>query len=920
MPILSSIRRSPAYLYLKIYLFCTVVTLIQASPVSSQLPRIGQRLQLNKYRIVKTRLGPRIVPVGGVVTPRKGEKTADKPGKELIVSPELVGSWRKQIETGGMLKRWYQRVIDLAQVNKMLRDDENDMRMYPELGWDATVRRSSDLHEEEMKFIEIRKCRISSQGTNSLHRFLDLPHGEVVDPRDVPLIALGGSGGGYRAMYGFTAFISASQKLGLWDCITWTAGVSGSCWAIAGYYTIAYHKASRLMKHYLTMAEEHAHPMSVFALNTVARSSKGIYFLIGPLVRKVQSGIIGLGILDLYATLTTTYQLLSRETRARLSRATFQFSKVWTRSGIDRGSEPMPILTAVRRAPREFTGVKPHNDSSMSKGQPPKRALKQHQVMLSSVSGGIGIPATLSQDVGLRQSPGEANTRKYEDNSYDDAISRGTFQWFEISPLEIGSAEAQAYIPTWSWGRSFVSGHSIGRPPEQSLSLLLGHCTNAPAAPLTTYITALLASLPKGTIVSRILHLLNNFLRMKQWERLWGNPILAGHIPNPFYGLSGRPHLPLGRQIPKDRDIIGIGISILHSSRLDKLLSRRKRNRPLMHLARRILCKAELEELDNVLRRLDVPLIRQQKIRNRLTVTWTAKIAAHKALAPAHNVSWKDLVVSYQIDETTKNLHSPIIRFSTEWMDRNSGTTMPQLRLSTSRDGDSTVSSVLAEHDQGMSLLSRPRKKSGSPHIPISLQRQESTAMRVNLSSMADQSHSIHTQSKDHGDSLISLSSDEYLHSSGENQNTSTPPWEFQGRIRLMDSGMSNNLPSHVLARPERSADLILVFDASSDTQNGFGMKRLHNFADDCNIKLEEETELFELPSRRYTMSADDIKSAEVESKFLTQYTRVFRATREDTRWFYLVYCPLLPNADNPTFDPSVRVLSSSNLRYVSTS
>jgi len=40
---------------------------------------------------------------------------------------------------------------------------------------------------------------------------------------------------------------------------------------------------------------------------------------------------------------------------------------------------------------------------------------------------------------------------------------------------------------------------------------------------------------------------------------------------------------------------------------------------------------------------------------------------------------------------------------------------------------------------------------------------------------------------------------------------------------------MSNNLPSHILVRPSRHADLIIAFDASSDVQpgllfNGYGI------------------------------------------------------------------------------------------------
>ena len=139
------------------------------------------------------------------------------------------------------------------------------------------------------------------------------------------------------------------------------------------------------------------------------------------------------------------------------------------------------------------------------------------------------------------------------------------------------------------------------------------------------------------------------------------------------------------------------------------------------------------------------------------------------------------------------------------------------------------------------------------------------------------------------------------------------PRWESEGRIRLMDSGMSNNLPNHVLARPERCADLILAFDASSDVQSGLAIQRIQNFADDCHLKLEDQTALFKPPRPRFRAGADGTRSIEmeVESKFLYQYARVFRGERENGQEVYLIYCPLLPNGANPEFDPSVSTFNS---------
>ncbi|KAJ1020160.1 hypothetical protein NDA16_004440 [Ustilago loliicola] len=126
-----------------------------------------------------------------------------------------------------------------------------------------------------------------------------------------------------------------------------------------------------------------------------------------------------------------------------------------------------------------------------------------------------------------------------------------------------------------------------------------------------------------------------------------------------------------------------------------------------------------------------------------------------------------------------------------------------------------------------------------------------------------------------------------------------------------MDSGMSNNLPNHILARKERSADIILAFDASSDVQAGSAIRRIHNFADDCSITLSDCTHLFSPPSPLPSLS--DEKGRQMEARFINQYASVLRGTgEEDGSTFWLVYCPLLPNPTNPDYDPSTSTFSNS--------
>lgn len=945
MPILTSLRQSPTYLYVKVYCLCALVTLFQAAPVSSRIPRLGQTLQLNKYRLIRTRLGPRIVPVEEAVSLPTSSDASPAPSsvapasKEVVISSDVLGSAAQGSVVRKVLARWWQRARDLAQVKQLLRADTADLKAYPEIEWDATVRRSSSLHPEEVKFLRKRQERLSSQGQGCLQQFLELPASENVDPRDVPLLALGGSGGGYRAMYGFAGFIAAAKRSGLWDCVAWAGGVSGSCWTLAAYYTIAYQDVNRLVRHYLAVASELAHPMSVHALDTVARSSRGVYFLLGPLIRKAQAGIVGLRIMDLYATLTTTYQFLSREPRARLSRASFQFSKVWSRSGVSSGCEPLPIFTAVRVAPQDAPGVRPHTDSLLSKGQPPKRALSQHQTAASKA---LTEDSTLARTPTSEAAMSQGSLIDGRTDVFAVPAAKGYFQWFEATPLEVGSADVQGYIPTWAWGRPFVSGRSLDRRPEQSLSLLLGQCTSAPAGPLTGYISALLASLPKGTAMSRILLFLNNFVRMKRWERRWGNPIRAGDEPNPFYGLNVSPVSQESSNDPIRPSVLGIGIDILHLPRLKALVHRRKNRRgtdssdrtqrddksydeatqvAMNRLARRILCDSERREFEQLAEEhLDTAegfAHLEKYIANR----WCAKEAAYKALYPKFVVSWKDLCVhkpgshgipASPIDGVRLSLlelqgfrtMKPVLTFSEEWRTKHPGVaSVPKLHLSLSHDGEYVVANVLAE-DVPASCKNESNATRTSEWSELDVKLPPSVVHEATaLENFEDGTSLVLGRSSDLAGSVSPVAKPQ--------DHTVPSSWETAGRIRLMDSGMSNNMPNHILARKERTADIIIAFDASSDVQAGSAMQRIHNFADDCHLTLTDQTHLFDPITPASNLSTETSK--EMEAKFLSQYARVLQGTRnDDGSAFWLIYCPLLPNPRNEAYDPSTSPFSNS--------
>lgn len=68
-------------------------------------------------------------------------------------------------------------------------------------------------------------------------------------------------------------------------------------YTLPALYTIASHDADKLLAHYAAVASEGFHPLSRQALDVVARSKRGTYFLLAPLLAKARSGVVGLGLM-----------------------------------------------------------------------------------------------------------------------------------------------------------------------------------------------------------------------------------------------------------------------------------------------------------------------------------------------------------------------------------------------------------------------------------------------------------------------------------------------------------------------------------------------------------------------------------------------------------------------------------------------
>nr|POE47632.1 cytosolic phospholipase a2 beta [Quercus suber] len=336
----------------------------------------------------------------------------------------------------------------------------SDPKIFPEVEHVACVRRGLDLCPEEQAFLVKRKAHVR----DNFAKYIGVSP-EDVHPDDVPVISFGGSGGGFRAMIGCLGYCEQMKQAGLWDCMTYVSGVSGSCWSLAAYYTIGHGNMQAVIDHCKQRFSPY-HPLSGEAIRTILSAPGGARVTLGPLIQKSKSGLATVA-MDLYSVFTTGWIFFQDDPadhpggHAKKEVAGFQRSWYrWStaREYLDNGSEPLPIITAIRHE-------RPWKDWS-----DPEHPFKDPD---------------------------------HAEGDHADAVD-AWFQWYEMTPYEVGCDEIEAWVPTWGFGRPFEEGKSTMQLPEQSLALLLGLATSAPAGPLTSYISTISRNLPTGFLGNAI--------------------------------------------------------------------------------------------------------------------------------------------------------------------------------------------------------------------------------------------------------------------------------------------------------------------------------------------------------------------------------------------------------------------------------
>jgi hypothetical protein len=141
-------------------------------------------------------------------------------------------------------KAAFKSIKTFVSLDSKLSKDICDPSVFPEVAQTAQIRRGLELCPEESQFLAERKRHVRDH----FARYMgwDPAH---VHPDDVPTIAFGGSGGGYRAMLAVLGYSAGMKKSGLWDLLTYVSGVSGSCtfWTLVCFCPLIFPFPSRFL-------------------------------------------------------------------------------------------------------------------------------------------------------------------------------------------------------------------------------------------------------------------------------------------------------------------------------------------------------------------------------------------------------------------------------------------------------------------------------------------------------------------------------------------------------------------------------------------------------------------------------------------------------------------------------------------------
>lgn len=277
---------------------------------------------------------------------------------------------------------------DYEKWAKPFKDLINDIAKDQHRFVDSSVREGNELPRAELDFLERRKIHTKMAFQNL-----------GIEGEHLPIVATCMSGGGYRAMLASTGLAMGLNDIGVFDTLTYQAGLSGSSWYLSKYMSMASDKKR---------AKKSGPPDLEAMRRTLIERVQNIRFpqykqqvqiayTMAPLFKKFIY-YQPITPVDLYGILLGA-TLLDLGSPTYVNHTFSSFAPV-----ISDGSLPMPIGTA---------------------------------------------------------------------------ITKTNAHWFEITPFEVGSAELSAFIPSFSFGRTYREGIAVDNALEITLHNTMGFMGSA---------------------------------------------------------------------------------------------------------------------------------------------------------------------------------------------------------------------------------------------------------------------------------------------------------------------------------------------------------------------------------------------------------------------------------------------------------
>ncbi|CAI2174221.1 16345_t:CDS:10 [Funneliformis geosporum] len=378
---------------------------------------------------------------------------------------KIIGKFEKIIyERLPETLKYNQKVVDaLDALKENISKKTNDSSVHPEIEWDAEVRCSNELCDDEITFLKERKEYI--KGSFAKYIGVDV---EEIHVDDIPVIAFAGSGGGFRAMIATTAYMRALQDSGLYDCGVYYSGLSGSCWNLATQYSSLCATKENPIQAVLEYFKEHlthhiANPLGLLkALSKNSSPETAVELVFGGLVQK--EGLdLPLHVIDVYGSLLSARLLIGNDPDSQ--HQDFKLSQ--QKRFLEGGKQMMPIYTAIYHE------------------RPWKNELDEKDA---------------------------AFVENYEQVWAEYSKKKDHLAWYEFTPFEIGCDEQAAWIPTWAFGRKFELGKNLIRIPEQNFT---------PCAPIYIDIRQFEHFLPEGWLKTKWKKLYDGAMEDIEEEERW---------------------------------------------------------------------------------------------------------------------------------------------------------------------------------------------------------------------------------------------------------------------------------------------------------------------------------------------------------------------------------------------------------------